>query len=104
MIRTLPFDHDPNTGQVTKWWHHDMATDEVWIESVIDMDTIAESSKELRKNDTGKFGDGMHRVAQIPLPIYWKLKQRHVFEDQKEFRRWWQSDEAAPFKVKKCWI
>lgn len=97
------FSTDPFLGQ-TKWWYYDDVTDEAWIETVFDTQAYGESSAELRKESHGtKFGD-MARVAQIPMALYWRLKKQHVFEDQRAFRRWFQSDEAAPFKVRELWM
>lgn len=98
MIRTRPFAHDPDTGAVTKWWHYDDADDTAIIEDVIDLKSVAEFNAEMRKVNTGRFGDGLHWIGSIPMPIYWRLKKRGIFDDQKAFRRWWMSDEAAPFR------
>lgn len=102
-LRKRLFEHVPELGQ-TKWWYYDDATDEAYIETVYDHDAYGASSVEQRKlNDGTRFGDLAH-IAQIPMALYWKLKARGVFDDQRAFRRWFQSDEAAPFKVRDLWL
>lgn len=103
-LRKRLFEHVPEMGY-TKWWYYDDATDECYIETVWDQDHYGEANATLRKEKHGtRMGDGMEHVAQIPMALYWKLKTRGVFDDQRDFRRWWQSDEAAPFKVRELWM
>jgi hypothetical protein len=98
IIDTRPFAHDPVTGAVSQWYHYDEASDEIILEDVVDLETIGEFNREQAKVNTGRFKDGFHWIGSIPMPIYWKLKQAHVFDDPKLLRRWWLSDEAAPFR------
>lgn len=103
MIQTRLFEHNAEFGY-TKWWHYDPDTDEAWIETKWDLEAYGEIAKDGQNNDTGRFNDGMHRVAQIPMALYQKLKTQGVFDDKRAFRRWFQSDEAAPFKLRKMWV
>lgn len=97
MLQTRPFEHDA-LGNVTKWWHYDDADDEAIIEDVIDLQSVGEFNKEMAKDNTGRFGDGMHWIGSIPMPIYWRLKTQGILDDGPRLRRWWLSDEAAPFR------
>ena len=97
MLQTRPFAHD-ELGNVTKWWHYDDATDEATIEDVVDLQSVGEFNKERAKENTGRFADGMHWIGSIPMPIYWRLQAQGVLEDGPRLRRWWLSDEAAPFR------
>ncbi len=103
MIRSRLFSHDPETN-TTKIWHYDDEKDEAWIETKWDLNAIGQENAEIRKEDTGRFNDGLHRIGQIPMALYWKLKTQGVLDDKRLFRRWWQSDEAEPFKTKSCWV
>ena len=98
MLSTRPFSHDPLTGAVSKWFHYDDVTDEVFIEDVVDLQAIGDYNREMAKTNTGRFQDGIHWIGSIPPAIHWRLKQRGVFDDQQSFRRWWTSEEAAPFR------
>lgn len=100
MIQTRLFAHDP-VMNVTKWWHYDDAEDVAWIETINnDAPVLMEQNAESRKYDTGRFHDGMHKVASIPLHIFMDLKQRGILDDQKAMRRWWASDDALPWKTR----
>lgn len=98
MIETLPWEVDPETGAETKRFHYDYSDDSITIEDLIDIDTIGAFNYEARKQNTGRFADGMHWIGSIPLPIYQRLQKRGVFEDPKEFQKWWLSDESLPFR------
>lgn len=98
------WEKDDVLGQ-TKWWYYDPDTDEAWIETVWDVEAYGTSSVEQQKfRDGTKMGDGMEQVAQIPMALFYRLNQQGVFDDQRAFRRWFQSDEAAPFKVRNLWF
>lgn len=103
MIETRPWSHDA-AGKVTKWWHYDRETDEVWIETVMDLDSYGETSKDLRDATSGqRYGDGLQLIGQLPPVLYWRLKAQGVFDpddNYRAFRRWWNSDEALPFKCR----
>lgn len=98
MLRTRPFAHNPNTGAVSKWYHYDDDTDEVYIEDVVDYAAYAAYNREMAKANTGRFEDGMHWIGSIDPATHHRLKERGVLSDQKAFRRWWNSDESAPFR------
>jgi hypothetical protein len=97
LLQTRPFEHDA-LGNVTKWWHYDDVTDDAIIEDVVDLKSVGEFNREVAKENTGRFGDGIHWIGSIPMPIYWRLKQRGVLDDDRALKRWWLSDEAAPFR------
>lgn len=100
MIRKRLFDHNPELN-TTSWWYWDDSNDDVWIEEVQnDEGQLHEFAKESRKDDVGRFNDGLHLVGSIPMPLYMKLKARHVFDDHTAFVRWWNSDEALPYKTR----
>lgn len=104
MIETRLMEKDPVLGQ-TKLWHYDHATDEAWIETKWDLDAYGAAGVEAQKENDGKrMGDGMEKIAQIPMALYWKLKNKGIFDDDRAFRRWFQSDEARPFKVRNLWV
>ena len=98
IIDTRPFSRDQATGAVKQWYHYDDETDEIIIEDVLDLETIGNYNRERAKVNTGRFKDGMNWIGSIPMPVYLRLQKRRVFEDQKEFRKWWMSEESAPFR------
>ncbi len=98
MIETRPWEVDPTTGKVTKWYHYDHSDDTFYIEDVIDLDAVGAHNAELRKYNTGRFKDGMHWIGSIPLPIHARLQKEGILQDPDRFRKWWLSDDALPFR------
>jgi len=75
------FDHDPVLG-ITKYWHYDAATDTARIESVQDVNPYLDANKAERNAHNGRFNDGMHKIASIPMTLYWQWKKEGLFEDE----------------------
>ena len=99
MLQTRPFSHDPDTGAVTKWWHYDDVTDEAIIEDVIDFDAYGRANA-IRKGelDGTRFKHDFNWIGQIPAPVYWRLKKAGIMDDESRLKKWWLTDEAAPFR------
>lgn len=76
------FSHNADHG-VTKWWHYDSDTDTAVIETVQDAAPILEACAIERNEHDGKFGDGMHKVATLPMPVYHDFKKRGLFDENK---------------------
>ena len=76
------FDHCAGSG-VTKWWHYDESTDTARIEteqSGAVIGSILDQNKAERAAHDGKFGDGMHKIASIPMVLYHEWKKEGLFE------------------------
>lgn len=83
------FSHDPDLG-ITRTFHYDYASDTACIQTEQDVTDIVSESKarfndvDERANWKGEF----HRVASIPLSVYFDLVQRGIFQDKKAFKAW----------------
>lgn len=77
------FDYDPMTG-IKKFWHYDESNDKAIIETEQDSTLILEANKMERNSHDGKYGDGMHKVASIPMTMYWQWKKEGLFEPGSE--------------------
>lgn len=93
------FSRDDLTG-ITKWWH-DNGDGTVTLETTQDESPIIQSAKaeynQSSKHD--KWGD-MARVASIPLTVYYDLLQRGILNDQNAMKKWLNSDEGRPYRVR----
>lgn len=98
-IETRLFDIDPATG-TRRLFHYDHADDRFHIETQQDVTDLVEQNKWLANNERQDFKGDMHRVASIPLSIYYDLKKRGILDDQKRMRQWLNDSENRFFRVK----
>jgi hypothetical protein len=92
-------EHDAAAG-LTEYFHYDATTEGFTIETRQDVTALIEGNKYLHNEDTGgKFGE-LTRVASIPLPVYWELKQQGIIDDQKKFRAWLNNSDNRFFRTR----
>jgi hypothetical protein len=85
---------------LTEIYHYDPETEGFTIETVQDVTALVEQNKYLWNADSGeRFGE-LTRVASIPLPIYWALKQEGAIDDPKRFRAWLNNPEHRFFRTR----
>lgn len=73
------------------------------VETVQDAEPIVEANKALANmydERTPFKGDGFHRVASIPLVIFFDLKKKGVLDDPKAFARWLNDRDNAAFRTR----
>lgn len=58
--------HDPLTG-VSQYYHDHGDGNGFDIETTQDVESVLSENKGIRNEDTGRYGDGMHKVASIPM-------------------------------------
>lgn len=96
MIITKPFPADPKTG-LKRLWHYDTETEAETIETIQDVEPILDLNRaEHNQFDSvrGWKGD-MHKVASIPLPIFYELQRQGIGDDE---------DRDAGFPRLKKWL
>lgn len=81
---------DPLSGTTT-WHEWDESSQSSLITTTQDVTSIVEANKALY-NDTderqGYGGDGLHKVASIPLSVLADLRARGIAQDQKKMKAW----------------
>lgn len=95
------FDVDPLTG-AKKIWHYNGDTDEAVIETVVDATAIVEENKaQYNQIDerAGWQGD-MHRVASIPMALYYELKAKGIADDPARMKAWLNDPENRFFRTR----
>lgn len=95
------FSHDPDLG-ITRTFHYDYASDTACIQTAQDVTGIVGDSK-AHFNDVDERANwkgDMHRVASIPLSIYFDLKQRGILKDQKAFKAWLNDPDQRFFRTR----
>lgn len=81
------FDYDPLTGEV-EWFHYDDATDQMTVQTEQTVDPLVDQNKRLQNDTPSNWKGDMHRVASIPLNLFWELKKQGVVDDPKRLKAW----------------
>lgn len=93
-------DTDPATG-ITRVFHYDHASDRFTIETRQNVTDVVEQNKLVANSERQDYRKGdLHRVASIPLSVYYDLKKRGILDDQAAMRRWLNDRDNRVFRVK----
>ncbi len=102
-IITKLLDNDSLTG-ITRYFHYDTDTDNFHIETKQDVTDLAEFNKEQFKHFDERSGwkGEMHKVASIPLSVYYDLRAKGIApdQDQKAFARWMNDPDNRVFRTR----
>ena len=100
-MQSKVFDIDPVTG-VKKMWHYDADKDEAIIETIIDASDVVEDNKaEFNYFDERASWKGdLHKVASIPMSLYYDLKAKGITEDQARFKAWLNDPDNRFFRTR----
>lgn len=94
----LPFGTDA-WGNV-QTFHYDETTDDFMITTEQDAEPILELNRAVQNEDTGKFKDGLHHVARIPLVVYQELVDKGIDKDPVALKRWLNDPDNRYFRTK----
>lgn len=98
---TRLFDRNEETG-ITRVWHYDDTTEESHIETISDVTELIEDNK-ARFNSVDErapYKNEFHRVASIPMNLYYKLKAEGILGDQKAMKKWLNNPDNRLFRVR----
>lgn len=98
LVDSRLFDHNPATG-ITEIFHYDETTGNFTIEERQEINDLVEQNKYLQNEDTDRYQES-HRVASIPLSIYWELKRNGTIDDKRKFRAWLNDSANMAFRTK----
>ena len=95
------FDIDPVTG-VKKMWHYDGDKDEAIIETVVDATDVIEENKAAFNQIDEKAGwkGDMHKVASIPMALFYDLKKQGIIDDQARLKAWLNDPDNRFFRTR----
>ena len=100
-METRIFDRNESLG-ITRLWHYDPDTDEATIETKQDVSAVIEENKDdfnaidNKANWTGEW----HRVASIPLNIFYELQSSGKLSDQAYMKRWLNDPDNRFFRTR----
>jgi hypothetical protein len=99
MSRRFILDADEQSGQFSTF-EYDAGEDMFLLKQGQKLDAILEANREQRNADHGRHGDGLgHKVASIPLHIYFDLRRQGIVQDPKAFKRWLNDPDNVAFRT-----
>lgn len=101
-MRARPFSSD-SESLLTRVAYLDDVDQKLIIDTQQDVTDIVEDSKAQFKehDDRSRFGgDGMVRVAQIPMVLFMALKEKGITDDPKAFAAWLNDPDNRHFRTR----
>lgn len=101
MAETRLFDTNEET-QTQRLFHYDDVTEESTIETIADVTDIVEANKALFNNvdERAPYSNEFHRVASIPMSLYFQLKEQGIVGDPKRMKAWLNDPENRFFRTR----
>lgn len=93
------FDRDPGAG-TTEYFSYNDDDDTFTIETEYNADALVEANKRSFNDAGGNWKGDLHRVAQIPMPLYWELQEKGILDDQAAFKRWLNDPDNRFFRTR----
>ena len=100
MTTTRIIHQNAETG-ITQFWHEHENGD-VTLQTQQDITQIAAANRELYNQVDEKAGwkGDMHRVASIPISVYYDLKAKGIVDDPVAMKRWLNDPENQVFRTR----
>lgn len=99
-IDTRLFDRDDFNG-LTRLFHFDNDTEQATIETITDVEPLLEQNKLFQRcEDSDKPWGDMKRVAQIPMSLYFTLKEQGIVDDPKRMKKWLNDRDNQLFRTR----
>lgn len=91
---------DPATG-ITRWFHAN-ADGSSTIHTEQDVTALVAENRELRNLTprSARWGDGLTRVASIPLSLYMGLRKKGIADDPQALYRWANDPDNRAFRTR----
>lgn len=88
---------DPETGLLNTF-HYDHHTGEARVDTTQDATACLDANKELQNHNHNKAAN-WRRVAQIPLTLWFELRQKGILQDKKKLKAWLNDSENRFFRT-----
>lgn len=94
---------DPLTGQKT-FFSFDDETEAITLRTAFDVESLIDTNKRIQNIEPDHFRGDVHRVASIPLNVYFDLKRQGIIgntpEHWKKTRAWLNNSDNLAFRTK----
>ncbi len=87
-------------GQKQYWHDHDDGS--VTIQTVQDVEDVAESNKQSfnQVDERANWQGDMHKVASIPMAIFYDLKRKGILDDPAAMKKWLNDSDNRVFRTR----
>jgi hypothetical protein len=87
-------------GQKQVW--HDHSDGSVTIQTIQNVDGVAEANKQVfnQFDERSNWNGEMHRVASIPMSIFYDLKRKGILDDPAAMKKWLNDSENRVFRTR----
>ena len=100
VINTRVVSENKEIGQKQFWHDHDDGS--VTIETVQTFDAVAEDNKAVfnQFDERTNWKGDMHRVASIPMSIFYDLQRKGILNDPAAMKRWLNDPDNRVFRTR----
>jgi|DEB0MinimDraft_3_1074331.scaffolds.fasta_scaffold51135_2 hypothetical protein len=100
VINTRVVSENKEIGQKQYWHDHDDGS--VTIETVQTVDAVAEDNKAVfnQFDERTNWKGDMHRVASIPMSIFYDLQRKGILNDPAAMKRWLNDPDNRVFRTR----
>jgi hypothetical protein len=100
MAKTF-FDHNADFG-ITQWFSQSTDGKEFTIQTTQEVSPYLEAAKKSYNtfDERTPWKGDMHKVAKIPIDLFFKLKKQGVTDDPAKFKRWLNDSENRYFRTR----
>ena len=100
VINTRVVSENKEIGQKQYWHDHDDGS--VTIETVQTVDAVAEDNKAVfnQFDERTNWKGDMHRVASIPMSIFYDLQRKGILNDPAAMKRWLNDSDNRVFRTR----
>lgn len=94
-------DHNPDSG-ITQWFIPSTDGSTFTIHTSQEVEGIIEDNKQWYNalDEKARWDGDMHRVARIPIQLFYELKKKGIADDNAKFKAWLNGPEQRYFRVR----
>lgn len=93
------FDTNSDLG-ITRHFHYDDETGDAVIETQQDVTDLIDANKAEANAASSNWKGDMHKVASIPMNVYFDLKQKGIIDDPTALKSWLNDPANRYFRTK----
>lgn len=91
--------HDPITGKAT-YFEPSPDGDSFQIITSEDQEPTLDANQRSRIDAGDDWHGDVHKVASLPMSVYWDLQKKGILNDERAFRRWLNDKDNQVFRTR----
>ena len=89
-----------NAAGIKRFFSYNEQADTYTIRTEQEVTDLVDSNKAAANAASGNWKGDMHKVASIPLNVYYDLKRRGILDDPKRLKAWLNDPDNRHFRTK----